>query len=194
MPVMPSVLLSRKVLVQKFFSHSLLKPWRFKPGLFKPGLFKAGLFKLSLSSGLLVVVLSSCTITQPPSLVDMTIHQQWQLQPGDRIAGYAVNSGLGDIVVELSGQKIYAPVSGQVQWLKSAHHSRDCALFSSPEIPAYRLRLCGLKRVRLGDRQQGQVIGTGEYVALSMLRKQNDGSWAIVEPAVKMLEQLFLPN
>lgn len=148
----------------------------------------------SLSIGLLLTLLGGCNMTQPPASVEMTIHQQWQLQPGDRIAGYTVNSGLGDIVIELSGQKIYAPVSGQVRWLQSAHHPKDCALFSSSEIPAYRLRLCGLKRVRLGDRQQGQVIGAGEYVAVSMLSKQNDGSWAIVEPATQMLEQFFSPN
>ncbi|NEQ31045.1 MAG: hypothetical protein F6K04_08580, partial [Leptolyngbya sp. SIO4C5] len=58
-----------------------------------------------------------------------------------------------------------------------------------PEVPAYLFRLCGLKNARLGDIKAGNQVGTGETLQFAALRKQPDGSWALVEPAVDVLER-----
>ncbi len=143
-------------------------------------------FRCSLVLGALL--LAGCDVASPMPPVAMNLHQQWQLQPGDRIAGYEVSSGLGDIVIELAGKGLYLPRDGRIQPLDA---SPDCALFSSPEIPAYQMRICGLKQKHWGDRKQGQSIGRGDRVSLAMLRKQVDGTWTMVEPATQLLEQFL---
>ena len=67
----------------------------------------------------------------------------------------------------------------------------QCVAVSSPEIPAYRLRLCHLRQLQLGHQPAGQVIGRGEQVAIAMLRKQPEGTWAFVEPSPSLLEALL---
>lgn len=143
-------------------------------------------FRCSLALAALFV--TGCHAAAPMPPVAMHLHQQWQLQPGDRIAGYEVSSGLGDIVIELAGKDLYMPVDGRVRALDA---SPDCSIFLSPEIPAYRMRLCGLKQKHLGDRKRGQSIGRGDRVSLAMLRKQADGTWTMVEPATQLLEQFL---
>ena len=116
------------------------------------------------------------------------IQQEWQLQPGDQIGEYHIAAGLGDISIQLEGQKVYAPFNGQVQ-----PHVRDCVLFSSPDVPAYLFRMCGLSRPRLGTVRQGDVIGSGEYLHFATLRKLPEGTWTIVEPSRSILEKLLTP-
>lgn len=144
---------------------------------------------------LMAVLLSGCTrSSQAP--VALQLHQQWQLQPGQHVAGYSISSGLGDVVLNLGGQAVYMPKSGLVQPLVSATEGQSqtgpqCVALSSPEIPAYRLRLCHLRQLQLGHRAAGQVIGRGEQVAIAMLRKQPEGTWAFVEPSQNLLEALL---
>lgn len=115
------------------------------------------------------------------------IQQNWVIQPGDRIGGHIVMAGLGDISIRLGGQA-YAPFAGRVQ-----PNSSECVLFSSPDVPAYLFRLCGLGSLNLGEVQAGEAIGSGDFLAFATLRKQPDGTWTIVEPAKDILERILKP-
>jgi hypothetical protein len=143
--------------------------------------------------GMLVVmtfVMSACSAghsTEPPRTVQ--IQQVWQLQPGDAIGGHQVVAGLGDISIALKGDNAYAPFGGRIQPLKP--DIKNCAVFSSPEVPAYLFRLCGLENLRLGEVEAGDVIGKGDYLHFATLRKQTDGTWAMVEPARDILERIL---
>jgi hypothetical protein len=117
------------------------------------------------------------------------IQQNWAIQPGDRIAGHSVVAGLGDISIQLGGDRAYAPFAGKVQ-----PSSNKCALFSSPDVPAYLFRLCGLDKLNLGEVQAGEAIGSGDYLYFATLRKQPDGTWTIVEPAKDILERILKPS
>jgi hypothetical protein len=142
--------------------------------------------------GMLVVIifLSACSSehsTETPRTVQ--IQQVWQLQPGDAIGGHQIVAGLGDISIDLGGDNAYAPFEGRVQPLNP--DVKNCVVFSSPEVPAYLFRLCGLQNLQLGEVAQGDVIGKGNYLHFATLRKQTDGTWAMVEPARDILERIL---
>lgn len=156
---------------------------------------------------LMAALLTSCN-RPPESPVNLKLHQQWHLQPGQTIADYPISSGLGDVVINLGGQAIYMPKAGRIQPLadhpneafakgeslatnRAGRKPSPCVAVSSPEIPAYRLRLCHLRQLRLGHQPAGQIIGRGEQVAIAMLRKQPEGTWAFVEPSPSLLEALL---
>lgn len=135
-------------------------------------------------------LLSGCTppdTSEPP--LDIRLYQAWQLQPGDTIAGYTVVGGLGDISIALNQNAIYAPFDGRVQ-----RDPKTCVFFSTPDVPAYLFRLCGLKNPRLGSIRQGDAIGNGSTLQFATLRKQPNGTWAIVEPSKDILERMLKPN
>lgn len=119
---------------------------------------------------------------------EIKIQQTWQLQPGDYIGEYQVAAGLGDLSIQLNGQKVYAPFEGRVEL-----NARDCVLFSSPEVPAYLFRLCGLNRPRFGPVKVGQPIGSAQFLHFATLRKLPEGTWTIVEPSRLILEKLLTP-
>jgi hypothetical protein len=112
------------------------------------------------------------------------IQQTWELQPGDEVGGHRIAGGLGDISIELNGDTVYAPFDGRIQ-----PNVAGCVVFSTPDVPAYLFRLCGLRQPRLGELRQGEAIGSGEYLQFAALRKQPDGKWAMVEPARDFLER-----
>ncbi|GAB4475389.1 MAG: hypothetical protein OHK0037_36630 [Elainellaceae cyanobacterium] len=131
--------------------------------------------------------LAGCGLPQePPAVRSVPIQQTWQMQPGSAIAGHRVLAGLGDISIDLAGNRIYAPFDGQLQ-----PTAGDCVVFSSPEVPAYLLRLCGLRRPSLGGVQEGQPLGRGGVLHFATLRKQADGRWALVEPSAALLTRLL---
>jgi hypothetical protein len=121
---------------------------------------------------------------EPPRKIQ--IQQSWQLQVGDFVKDYRIAAGLGDISIELKGGKVYAPFEGRVQ-----PNITDCVLFSTPEVPAYLFRFCGLSQPRLGPVKQGDSIGSGEYLHFAMLRKLPEGTWTMVEPSRSMLEKIL---
>lgn len=138
---------------------------------------------------LLPLLVGACSA--PSSQVgerSLTVQQNWQIEPGETIGSYPVVAGLGDISIDLKGDRIYAPFDGVLQ----PHADSDCLIFSSPDVPAYLLRLCGLESPHLGAVAQGNTLGTGHLLHIAALRKQPDGTWAIVEPASSLLEGLFL--
>lgn len=142
------------------------------------------------------VVLAGCSVA--PTLIpaigpkpaeparSIQIQQTWQLQAGDTVGPYKIAAGLGDISIALEGGQVYAPFDGRVQ-----PNVRDCVLFSSPDVPAYLFRLCGLEQTKLGQVKQGDTIGSGKYLYFAALRKLPEGTWTIVEPSKTMLEKLL---
>jgi hypothetical protein len=140
-----------------------------------------GMRLMCAASGLLL--LTSCG-SKPEPPIDVQLFQSWQLQPGDVVAGRRLVGGLGDLSIDLKGNPTYAPFNGKVQPTKAG-----CVVFSSPEVPAYMFRLCGLDRPRTGLLQKGDAIGSGAILQFAALRKQPNGKWAIVEPSQAILER-----
>ena len=142
--------------------------------------------RLGLAIAVLLFLQLRCSVAPVADQKPSTIHlaQKWELQPGSQIAGYAVAGSLGDISILLKGGRAFAPFAGKIQPDQSG-----CVVFSSDEVPAYLFRLCGLKQPQLGDVQQGEVIGTGDYLQFAALRKQPNGTWAFVEPSRHILER-----
>lgn len=123
---------------------------------------------------------------EPPK--EIQLYQTWELQPGDVVGGHAVLGGLGDVAIALRGDSIYAPFEGRVQ-----PHKPECVIFSGEELPTYLFRLCGLTSPRFGLRRVGEAIGKGQELRLSVLNKQPDGRWAMVEPSKQIIEQMLQP-
>lgn len=134
--------------------------------------------------GLMLVTLIGCGRGRVVAPRTIPIHQDWALQPGSDIGGYRVAGSLGDVSIELNGHQVRAPFDGRVEPLAGG-----CVVFSTPEIPAYLFRLCGLSNPTLGDLQRGDKIGKGQSLQFAAMRKQPDGTWAIVEPALDILER-----
>lgn len=120
---------------------------------------------------------------------NVNYYQEWDVQPGDQLAGYQVQSGLGDIAINIEGKTLFMPFDGTVQPQEDIEDL--CIIVSSPDVPAYLFRLCGVKQPRLGERNQGETIGNGDVVAFATLRRQADGTWALVEPAKELIEQFL---
>jgi hypothetical protein len=134
-----------------------------------------------------LVTLASCSSSvSPDDKIDLNLYQKWQLQPGDSIQGNPIVAGLGDISIELNGKSVYAPFNGRAQ-----QDQRNCLVFSSPDVPAYLFRLCGLANLQLGARNQGDSLGSVSTLHFATLRKQPNGTWAIVEPSKPVIERIL---
>lgn len=134
-------------------------------------------------------MVGGCTpATRPDPVLELQLLQRWQLQPGDTLGGYSILGGLGDISIALNGQSVYAPFDGKTQW-----DTRKCIIFSSPDVPAYLFRLCGLSQPRLGPIAQGEAIGTAAILQFATLRKQADNRWAMVEPSTDIVQRALKP-
>lgn len=133
---------------------------------------------------LLGLFLSSCQTHIPPKRV-IKIQQQWELEPGDLIGEHLVVGSLGDISIQLNRQPLRAPFGGELE----PSTIKQCVIYSTPEVPAYLFRFCGLQRPRFGPVNAGQVMGSGRYIQFATLRRQPDGTWIIVEPSTGILER-----
>ncbi|MGF1520846.1 MAG: hypothetical protein ACFBSF_00820 [Leptolyngbyaceae cyanobacterium] len=116
----------------------------------------------------------------------IAIEQTWELAPGDSIEGFSVAAGLGDISIHMRGKPIHAPFQGDVEL---AAMGENCIFFSSPEVPAYLFRYCGLRRPQVGSVSAGQAIGNANFLHFATLRRQPEGTWVIVEPSKNVLER-----
>ena len=144
-----------------------------------------GLTRMVMPAGIVILTLTACQ-TAPQIIKPPELHQKWELQAGDRIAGYEVISGLGELSLELQGKAVYAPVRG-----KTSIDARNCVYFESPEIPNYQFRLCGLHNPHIGPLRQGEEIGTVNQLRFAALRQHPSGKWAIVEPSKQILEKIL---
>ena len=152
----------------------------------------SALSKFQHSVGILLfgVFLSSCQSRSVPPQRVINIQQQWELEPGDLIADQLVVGSLGDISVQLKRQPLRSPFPGKVE----PSTFDQCIIYSTPEVPAYLFRFCGLQRPKLGSVRAGQVIGRGSHVQFATLRRQPDGTWIIVEPSTGVLERAISYN
>jgi hypothetical protein len=121
----------------------------------------------------------------------IAVQQSWELQPGDTVAGHLITGGLGDISVKLNHPRLRAPFSGEVSL---AAEGAQCIYFSTPDIPAYLFRYCGVRQPRLGRVDSGQMMGKGDQIHFTTLRRQPDGTWAVVEPSSQVLEKTLSPG
>ncbi|MEM8545426.1 MAG: hypothetical protein AAGF66_15720 [Cyanobacteria bacterium P01_H01_bin.119] len=137
-----------------------------------------------LGLGVIAAGCGSSAAVPPRSL---PVQQQWELKIGQPVGQYQVSASLGDVSIELNGSTVFAPFAGEVEPMENG----PCVLFSTPDVPAYLFRLCGLEQPRLGPIEQGQSIGKGRYLHFATLRLQPDGNWAIVEPASDILTRLL---
>ncbi len=144
-----------------------------------------GLTRMVMAPTIVVLTLTACQ-TAPQIIKPPELHQKWELQAGDRIGGYEVISGLGELSLELQGKAVYAPVRG-----KTSIDARSCVYFESPEIPNYQFRLCGLYNPHIGALRQGEEIGTANQLRFAALRQHPSGKWAIVEPSKQILEKIL---
>lgn len=144
-----------------------------------------GLTRMMMPTSIVVLILTACQ-TAPQIIKPPELHQKWELQAGDRIAGYEVISGLGELSLELQGKAVYAPVRG-----KTSIDARNCVYFESSEIPNYQFRLCGLHNPHIGPLRQGEEIGTVNQLRFAALRQHPSGKWAIVEPSKQILEKIL---
>ena len=143
-------------------------------------------FSLSLGLSLLLMGLSGCGSLAPVVPRQIVLKQSWEIESGDRVAGQLVTGSLGDVSVQLQGTRLRAPFAGQVELAAKGFH---CVYFSTPEVPAYLFRYCGVRQPRIGKVQAGEAIGRGRQIHFATLRRQPDGAWAIVEPSDRVLEQ-----
>ncbi len=144
---------------------------------------------LNTALGALVMLLCVTGCTPEPvaeAPIDVKLYQNWELQPGDTVAGYSVMGGLGDLSIALKGNKVYAPYEGRLQPNKPG-----CVMFSSTDVPNYLLRLCGMKNPNFGLRQAGEAMGTADALQFALLNKRPDGLWALVEPSKQILQQML---
>ena len=144
---------------------------------------------LNTALGALVMLLCVTGCTPKPVAevpIDVKLYQNWELQPGDTVAGYSVMGGLGDLSIALKGNKVYAPYEGRLQPNKPG-----CVMFSSTDVPNYLLRLCGMKNPNFGLCQAGEAMGTADALQFALLNKRPDGLWALVEPSKQILQQML---
>lgn len=127
---------------------------------------------------------------------EIELKRTWGLQTGESIVGHDIVGGLGGLSIEIK-QAIYAPTDGFVYGHFAlisngslTKSQSNCILFSSPQMPAYLLQLCGLVQRNLGAVKRGQPIGkTAGYLHVALLRQDNQ--WVFVSPAKELLKRLL---
>ncbi len=139
-----------------------------------------------LGLGIIVGLISGCRHSAIATPRQIIVQQAWELEPGQQISGFGVVASLGDISIDTRGHRIYAPFTGEVEL---AALGNDCIFFSSAEVPAYLFRYCGVRRPRLGPITLAAPMGSARFLHFSTLRRQPDGTWAMVEPSRHVLER-----
>lgn len=137
---------------------------------------------------LMAIALLGTACSQAPNPVrTVPIQQSWELQIGSTVGKHRIVGGLGDISIEMKGDRIYLPFDGEVQ----SNDVPGCYIYSTPDVPAYLFRLCGLKSGKTGRVRGGDTLGSADYLHFAALRRQPDGTWALVEPSKEMLERMI---
>lgn len=131
-------------------------------------------------------MLTSCREEAVASPRSIAVEQAWELDLGDVIEGFQVVASLGDVSVHVKGARIRAPFDGEVQL---SADGENCIFFSSPEVPAYLFRFCGVRRAQIGVVEEGQSLGVADYLHFATMRRQPEGTWTIVEPSTSVLER-----
>lgn len=139
-------------------------------------------------TSLMAIALLGTACSQAPRPVrTVPIQQSWELQLGSTVGKHRIAGGLGDISIEMKGDRVYVPFDGEVQ----SNDIPGCYIYSTPDVPAYLFRLCGLKSGKTGRVRSGDTLGSADYLHFAALRRQPDGTWALVEPSKEMLERMI---
>jgi hypothetical protein len=151
---------------------------------------------------------TDAAVTPPGSdagrLQEVKVQQSWGLQIGDAIGTATVVGSLGDVSLSHRG-RVFAPVDGWVEGDfvtivgdELLPSEPDCVLFSSPQLPSYLMKACGLVQRYLGAVEAGQPIGrTGGALHVSLLSRRRDqaansdaeAEWVYVSPSPEFLAQ-----
>lgn len=136
-----------------------------------------------------------------PQRKQIEVKKVGDIESGEVIAGQRVIGGLGDISLKFNGS-VKAPVTGVVDSEfvlvtedNLIDSTRDCIIFSSAQMPAYLLKICGLTGRNLGAVDRGSPIGeTGGKLHISLLSfRQVDNQtkkWIYVSPSKTLIEKL----
>ncbi|MEM9245417.1 MAG: hypothetical protein AAGA67_06705 [Cyanobacteria bacterium P01_F01_bin.153] len=128
---------------------------------------------------------------------DFDLRQSWSWLTGSTVADREVIGGLGSVAMAIDGP-VRAPmdgvISGEAALVAEGQLSRmpdSCAVFTSVQLPAYAVQLCGLRDRQVGEVKKGKEIGRGDgLVHLAILRR--DGKqWMFVPPAPEIVEQIL---
>ncbi|MEM9119640.1 MAG: hypothetical protein AAGD09_17415 [Cyanobacteria bacterium P01_F01_bin.56] len=130
--------------------------------------------------------LNSCRDEAIAAPRSVAIDQAWELTLGNMVEGFRVVAGLGDVTLQVRGARVLAPFDGEVQL---SADGPDCIFFTAPEVPAYLFRFCGLTKPRAGEVSVGDSMGRAQYLHFTTMRRQPEGTWAIVEPSTHVLER-----
>ena len=128
---------------------------------------------------------------------DFDLRQSWGWLPGAQVADRSVVGGLGSIALAMDGP-VHAPMDGvvyeQAALVAEGQLSRlpsSCGVFTSVQLPAYAVQLCGLRDRRVGAVTQGQVLGRSEgFLHVSVLRREGN-QWMFVPPSPEIVEQIL---
>lgn len=144
---------------------------------------------------------SEATVRSPRSVREIELQNTWEVKAGDSIEGYFIASGLGDISLAMKG-KVIAPIDGHLEEKfvlisdgRLIRGTSDCVIFSSPQLPAYLIKLCGLASRNLERVERGKAIGkTNGYLHISLLsyrpNQENGAIWVYVPPSPQLIESL----
>ncbi|MGD1903576.1 MAG: hypothetical protein ACFB9N_15185 [Geitlerinemataceae cyanobacterium] len=135
----------------------------------------------------------------PNRLREVKVQQYWGVQIGDDVGSASVSGSLGDISLAYSG-RVLAPLDGRVEedfvtivGERLLPNEPGCVLFSSPQLPAYLVKACGLVQRYLGEVRAGEPIGrTNSMLHVSLLSRRRDGAaneaeWVYVSPSPEFL-------
>ncbi len=140
--------------------------------------------------GLSLALVTGCAPSPSGQVQSLPIQQTWELQPGGSVGDHPIVGGLGDISIALRGDRVYAPFDGELM----RNDIDSCYVFSSPDLPAYVFRLCGLRSPQMGRVRRGDKLGTADMLQFAALRRQPDGKWTMVEPANDVLQRVLAPQ
>ncbi|MGC9502305.1 hypothetical protein [Baaleninema sp.] len=136
-----------------------------------------------------------------PIVSEVTVESATAVAAGDEIADRPVVAEFGELSLRATG-RVFAPVdgwaNGQFRFVTGGRlrsMPSDCTILSSPQIPNYLLKLCGLARRHLGYRRVGEPLGrTDGYLHVALLTYRSDEAgdrWVYVPPAPSLVQTLF---
>ncbi|MDY6936283.1 MAG: hypothetical protein SWY16_01345 [Cyanobacteriota bacterium] len=137
----------------------------------------------------------------PRSVREIELQNTWGVKAGESIDRYLVASGLGDISLAMKG-KVLAPLDGNIEHKfvlisdgSLIRGTSDCVIFSSPQMPAYLIKLCGLASRNFNRIESGKPIGeTNGYLHISLFsyrpNPENGATWVYVPPSPQLIQNL----
>ena len=128
---------------------------------------------------------------------DFDLRQNWGWLPNIQVADRTVVGGLGSIALAMDGP-VHAPMDGvvyeQAALVAQGQLVRlpsSCAVFTSVQMPAYALQLCGLRDRQVGAVKRGQVLGHSRNFLHFAVLRQEGAQWMFVPPSPEIVEQVL---